>query len=335
MSIRVLAPGLLTSVQDAGRCGYAAIGVGTAGAMDSVALRLANSLVGNADDAAALELTLLGPRLLCATHSLIAITGAQIEVRCNDRPVPTWRPVWVRAGSTLAFGAMHRGARAYVAVAGGIDVTPRLGSRSTDVNAGLGPIARALGTGDELPTLPAPRERCAQLWRQSELDPELAFAGTTWSVDPAPWFDGDRERPLRAIPGTHFDRLDRDSQRALFGADFRIGIDSNRVGMRLEGAPLGLREATELISAGTMPGTIQLPPGGMPIVLTAEAPPTGGYPRIAQVIAVDQPRLAQRPPGDTVSFVQTDLADAQMRYLERERALRRLSDTLRWRLHDS
>lgn len=332
MSIRVVSPGLLSTVQDAGRPGHAAIGVGAAGAMDTVALRLANMLVGNAENAAVLEFTLRGPRLRFETNSLIAITGAEIDAHCGDRSLPAWRPLALRAGSEVVFGGMGHGARAYLAIAGGIDLAPLLGSRSTDVNAQLGPIARALAGNDVLPTVTASPAVCADLWQALDRDGSVAFASTSWSLDPTPWFERDAQRPIRAIAGTHFARLDETSQRAMFGATFRIGIDSNRVGFRLEGVPLMLREPLELISAGSVPGTVQLPPGGVPIVLTAEAPPTGGYPRIAQVIAVDQPHLAQRRPGDRVRFAQTDLADAQMRYLEREQALTRLRDTIRQRL---
>ena len=334
MSIRVVSPGLLTSVQDAGRRGHAAIGVGAAGAMDTVALRLANMLVGNAENTAALELTLRGPRLRFESDSLIAITGAEIDAHCGDRALPAWRPLLLRAGSEVVFGSTRHGARAYLAVAGGIDLALVLGSRSTDVNAQLGPIARPLAANDVLPTVAAARAVCADLWRALDRDRNVAFAAGNWSLDPTPWFGHDAQRPIRAIAGTHFAQLDDASQRALFGASFRVGVDSNRVGFRLEDVPLMLREPLELISAGSVPGTVQLPPGGVPIVLTAEAPSTGGYPRIAQVIAIDQPHLAQRRPGDGVRFAQTDLADAQMRYLERERALAKIAWSVGERLRE-
>lgn len=336
--LHVLSPGLLTTVQDGGRHGFAAVGVGNAGAMDGVSLRLANLLAGNAQNTAALEITLRGPRLRFAADALIAIAGADIDVHCDGTAVPLWRPVLLRAGSELQFGGTRRGTRAYLAVAGGIDLPAVLGSRSTDINAALGPIPRPLAAGDELACAAAPRSRCGDLWDAFEAGPREGHADnrnvfwTTWSLDPTPWFDADTAKPIRAIAGTHFDRLDPESQRALFGAEFRIGIDSNRVGCRLEGVPLRLAAPIELVSEGTAPGTVQLPPGGVPIVLTAEAPPTGGYPRVAHVIAVDLPHLAQRRPGDAVRFAQTDLADAQMRYLERERALTRLRETVRWRL---
>lgn len=330
--IKVLSPGLLTTVQDAGRFGHAAIGVGQAGAMDGVALRLANLLVGNTAEAAALEITLRGPRLRFDADALIALAGAEIEARCGDEVVPAWRPLLLRAGSELALGGMRRGARAYLAVAGGIGLAPVLGSRTTDVNAALGPIPRPLTAGDTLPCAAAPRSLCADLWNASAKRARSGLHAARWSLDPAPWFDADPARPMRAIAGTHFDTLDADSQRRLFGAEFRVGVDSNRVGCRLEGAPLRLAAPLELVSAGTAPGTLQLPPGGVPIALGAEAPTTGGYPRIAQIITIDLPRLAQLRPGDRLRFAQTDLADAQMRYREREQALAKLAVWIRERL---
>ena len=315
MSIVVLAPGLLTTVQDGGRHGHADIGVGAAGAMDDVALRLANILVDNVDNAAALEITLRGPRLRCDAACRIAVTGAPLEATCDGAPLPMWRPVGIHAGAELGFGGMRRGARSYIAFAGGIRTPTLLGSRSTDVNAGIGP---ALVAGNVLP-IPA-------LARQ---DPQAK-----WSLDPAPWFDMDASQPIRVVAGAHFTRLDAAAQGHLLDSSFRISADSNRVGYRLEGSPLALQQPLELISCGVVPGTVQLPPGGAPIVLMAEGPTTGGYPRIAHVIAVDQPRLAQRRPGDSVRFTQVSPAAAQTLYQERERALARLKASVVERLHD-
>lgn len=339
--ITVLSPGLLTTVQGGARHGFGALGVGGAGAMDEVSLQLANLLVGNARDAAALEITLRGPRLRFAHDALIAITGADVDARCNDEHVPHWRPVLLRAGSELNLGGMRCGTRAYLAVAAGIDLRAVLGSSSTDVNAALGPLQRPLAAGDELHCAEATHPLCGELWRACATHPCAGVAGqrhvvaSRWSLDAAAWFDATAARPIRALAGSHFAHLDSASQRALFGATFRVGVDSNRVGCRLEGASLRLTAPIEMISAGVVPGTVQLPPGGVPIALTAEAPTSGGYPRIAQIVAVDLPHLAQRRPGDAVRFVQTDLADAQMRYLERERALATLEHHLRWRLREA
>jgi antagonist of KipI len=333
MSIHVTAPGLQTTVQDGGRRGHASSGIGHAGAMDAAALRLANILVDNVENAAALEIVLRGPTLHFAQDTLIAITGAPIDVRCGGEPVPPWRPVAVRADSELTFGGIPRGTCAYLAVAGGIDADMLLGSRSMDINAALGPNSgRALAKGDTLPCDAGARARCPALWRDLHVS-VAGFAAVPWSLDPRPWFDADTRIPIRAIPGTHFGRLDKASQSTLWSAPFRVGNDSNRVGYRLEGPTLALCEPLELVSEGVVPGSMQLPPAGLPIVLMAEAPTCGGYPRIAQVIAVDLPRLAQRRSGNEVRYTQTSLEDAQTRYLSRERALTRIALTIAERLH--
>ncbi len=318
MSIHIVAPGTLTSVQDLGRFGHTHIGVGHAGAMDTVALRLANLLVGNDENAAALEITLRGPTLRFDDDAIIAITGGEGDARDENGIVPRWRPFLVRAGCAVNIGHLRSGSRAYVAVAGGFDVTPVLGSRSTDVNACLGPFGgRALVAGDVLPTT-----------RPSI----VPTAHGTWSLDPSPWFEDHADRPIALIRGAHFGHLDVQSQQSVFAREFRIGSQSNRVGYRLQGHALRLREPLELISEGIVPGTVQLPPDGEPIVLMAEAPTTGGYPRIGHVAAVDLPRLAQRRPGQAVRFVEMSPDEAQTRYLHRERELVALRQSIIERL---
>jgi antagonist of KipI len=327
VSVHVLAPGWLTSVQDAGRRGHAAIGVGRAGAMDAVALRLANALVGNAQGAAGLEMTLRGPRLRFDAPALIAHTGASIEVRRGSTQIPAWRPVRIGAGE-IEFGTMRHGARAYLAVAGGIDVAEVLGSRSTDINAGLGPLGgRSLVAGDDLAvaaieaaTIPA------------FADHRDGIAAARWSLDPQPWFEAYGVQTLALLRGTHFDQLDANSRAALFSGEFRVGNESNRVGCRLESNRLRLSAPLELVSEGVVPGTMQLPPNGDPIVLMAEAPTTGGYPRIAHVASVDLPRLAQCRPGDRVRFVEASLAQVQERLLARERTIAALVQNIHDRL---
>jgi len=328
-AIEVLSAGLLTTVQDGGRHGHAALGVGSAGAMDPLALRLANLLVGNDAGAAVLEITLRGPRLRLHHDALLAITGAPIEASCDGTALPLWRPLRLRAGSEVAFGGMPYGARSYLAFGGGIDSPATLGSRSTDVNAGIGLAPLAPGSALACGTMSAATQRL-----HSELGGAgRAFAAAAWQLDPQPWFDAASQRPLRFVAGAHFPQLDNAAQRALCDASWRIAPASNRVGYRLEGPALALRAPLQLVSEGVVPGTLQLPPGGAPIVLMAEAPTAGGYPRIAHVIAVDLPRLAQRRPGDTLRFAETSLADAQTRYLERAAALRRLQHHIRDRLH--
>lgn len=321
MSIAVLRAGTLTTLQDLGRRGWAALGVGASGPMDDVAFRLANALVGNPGNAVALELTWSGPRLRFEHDALVALTGADCDARVGERALPGWRTVRVDAGSEVDCGRMRHGARAYLAIAGGIVASEVLGSAAADLNAGIGALGgRALRTGDVLETAAAPTQ--------------AALRTRAWSLDPQPWFDLHADTPIRLLRGSHADLLCASSQADLFGTPFRIHADSNRVGLRLEGATLALEAPCETISEPVARGTVQLPPAGRPIVLMAEHPTTGGYPRIGQVAAIDQPRLAQRRPSDEVRFRAIDLDEAQSRYLARERALARLVEWIALRLTD-
>ena len=333
MTLAVLKPGLLTTLQDRGRRGYAALGIGSAGPMDDVAFRLANALVRNERNATALELTLIGPRLHFDRAATIALTGATFDAWIDGKPIDGWRAIEVKAGAVLDCGRVRRGARGYLAIAGGFDVEHVLGSATTDVNAQLGPFGgHALREGDllQIPVGAAedamPFSRIARASRLPALPPDAGSAA--WSLDPRPWFDADPDRPIRLIRGTDFDAFDAVSGTALFSADFRIAADSNRVGFRLDGPRLTLQAPLELVSEPAAFGTLQLPPSGQPIVLMAEHPTTGGYPRIGQVIAIDLPRLAQRRPGDSVRFSEFDLDEAQTRYLRRERELARLVEAI-------
>lgn len=321
MSVTVIKPGLLSTLQDAGRPGHAALGVGRAGAMDWPAWRLANALVGNAGHEAAIEFTLVGPTLRFERATLIALTGGTCDARVDQQMLDGWRACIVPAGSVLALGGMRRGCRGYLAVHGGFDVPPILGSRSTDLHARLGACdGRALQAGDVIAT-------GAKAWPGAGRERRCL----PWSLDPRPWLD-DAERPLALLRGHHFNQLDDASQRALFQAAFNVSKDSNRTASRLDGARLALQAPLELISEATLPGTVQLPPSGQPIVLQAEAPVTGGYPRIGQLAAVDLPRLAQRRPSDAVCFRESTLDEAMRRLSERQRRLQRLLGYIAQRL---
>lgn len=324
MSVTVVKPGLSTTVQDAGRPGHAALGVGRSGAMDGPAWQLANALVGNHAGEAALECTLLGPTLRFARAALIAITGAPIAAQVDGKSIRLWTPRWIPAGSLLQLGSMTSGCRSYVAVGGGFGDAPVLGSRSSDQHAGLGfAQGRALRSGDVVPI----GEASAADWPSAI----HAGGGVAWSVDPRPWFDF-AQQPLELLAGRHAPLLDGASQRLLYSAAFTVSKDSNRTASRLDGHTLALREPLELISEATLPGTLQLPPSGQLIALLAEAPVTGGYPRIGQVAAVDLPRLAQRRPGDTVCFHPATLAGSLVRLAQREQRLERLIQSISQRL---
>jgi antagonist of KipI len=324
MSVIVLKPGLLSTLQDAGRPGHAALGVGRAGAMDGPALQLANALVGNVDNEAAIECTLLGPTLKFIEATVIALTGATIEASVDGRPIPMWTRCHLPAGSVLQLGGMSVGCRSYLAVDGGFDVATVLGSRSTDLHARLGYAnGRALRAGDALPT-----GACTS---QASMHHNDELTSLPWSIDPHPWFDF-AFRPLALLAGKHSALLDERSQQILHNEKFLLSKDSNRTAGRLDGHTLSLRQPLELISEATLPGTLQLPPSGQPIALLAEAPVTGGYPRIGQIAVVDLPRLAQRRPGDAVCFRPSTLDDAVRRLHEREQRLGKLIQTIQRRL---
>ena len=321
MSVRVLKPGLLTTVQDGGRPGHAALGIGRAGAMDVPAWRLANALVGNTQGEAALEITLLGPTLRFERAAVIALAGAAIAAELDGRPLPGWTRCRVPAGAVLRLGGFARGCRAWLAIRGGFALPPVLGSRSTDLHAGLGPFGgRPLQAGDELPVA------------EAEPLPDDAVQVAHWQLDPRPWSDDGL--PLALLPGSHRDALDTASHRALFDpVGFTVSKDANRTASRLDGARLRLHAPLELVSEAVLPGTVQLPPSGQPIALLAEAPVTGGYRRIGQVAAVDLPRLAQRRPGDAVCFRPCSPDEAGQRLAARQRRLARLLAAIAQRLH--
>jgi antagonist of KipI len=322
MTIEVVKPGLLTTLQDAGRPGFAHFGIGRAGAFDAPALRIANALCGNPRDACAMEITLLGPTLHFRGDAWVAVTGAPIPFRAEGVEQPTWAPVFVAAGSTIELGAMRSGCRSYFAVRGGFDAAPVLGSRSVDVNAQLGPFSgRPLRASDVLEVKIA----SGPSWT-------TAPKPVNWRFDPRPWFPEDTPATLRLLPGSHFDKLEETSRKLLFSEVFTVQTDSNRVGLRLSGPALEFGEPVEMVSEGCVPGILQLPPSGQPIAFGPESPVSGGYPRIGQIAAVDIARLAQRRPGDALRFMPCTFDDALRVLREREYALTRLETGIAARL---
>jgi antagonist of KipI len=303
-AIRVLRAGLHTSVQDLGREGWRAAGVGPGGAGDEMAARIANLLVGNPEDAAGIEFTLNGPELRFERDAWIAVGGGEFA------GVASWTPLRVAAGSTLRIGEARRGCRGFLAVAGGIAVESVLGSRSVHLRAGFGGgFGRALRAGDGLPVGPSPGGGPHGRWR---IDPRLL-----------PRYAGEAEVRLIAAP---------ESQLPAEGAVtpwFTISSRSDRMGVRLEGEALPGAWSGERVSSPVAPGTVQVPPDGRPIVLLADAQTIGGYPVLGQVAAVDLPVLAQLRPGDRLRFRGIPLAEARERLAAREHGLAMLAAGLK------
>jgi antagonist of KipI len=309
MSIRVLRPGLLTTLQDLGRHGLQHVGLCPGGAMDPMALSLANALVGNSRDEAALEITVIGPELAFEEDTLVAVCGAEFQ-----GSFPHNRPVLAPAGSRFNVGRAVRGARAYVSVAGGFAVDPVLGSRSTYLPGAFGGFeGRALRHGDVLPLRdPAAAGRFARLKKTRD--------GTVkWSAPPLTL--PDREPVLiHVLEGEHYASFDGNAQRAFLDTVWRIAPDSNRMGFRLAGPALVRAKDDEILSGPTALGSVQVPANGTPIALMADHQTTGGYPRIAEIASADVARLAQLAPGGTVHFARCDLGiAAELRHHMSER----------------
>lgn len=294
MIVRVKRAGLLTTVQDRGRWGYQSRGVPVAGPMDLVSLRLANALVGNDEGAAVLEVTLTGPQLDFSDDRLVAVTGAEFD------DVPPALAFTASPTRPLSFGARIRGARAYVAISGGVDVPVVLGSRATHLPSSMGGFeGRALKAGDELPLGQARAARAAKA-------PRRDIGSST----------------LRVLPGPQGDRFVKDALDVLQSASYRVTPESNRVGYRLSGPRLQHVTEADIISDATPMGSIQVPASGEPILLMADRQTTGGYAKIATVISADIPVAGQLAPGDEIRFVVCSPAEALA-------ALRAQEDVLR------
>lgn len=282
--MRVIRAGMLTTVQDLGRRGHLAEGVPLGGAADPFALRVANLLVGNPEDAPALEITLTGPDLEFAEAAWVAVCGARFD------GMPAWRPLRIEAGGRLKFGRRVQGCRAYLAISGGIDVEPVLGGRGTFLTAGFGGFrGRALREGDVVRLLPSARHPAGH-----------------WSIDERVLPHYSPEPAVRVVPGAHA----KEYGEALYSALFKVTPNCDRMGIRLGGPQLERSGRGELVSAAVAPGTVQAPPDGHPIVLMADAQTLGGYPRVAHAIGVDMPLLAQLAPGDGLRFAASSVAEA-------------------------
>jgi len=290
-TIEVVAGGLLTTVQDGGRYGYRRFGVTWAGPADARSLETANRAVGNPAGEAALECTIAGPTLRFLRGTFFAIGGADLGAVLHRAdlgawPVPMATRVRARAGNVLTFTGRAAGCRAYLAFAGGIDVPAVLGSRATDLTAGFGGVeGRALVAGDVLSLRVVVRAE--------------AF-GSAPGASPAP----EAIARLRVVPGPQSDRFTSEALARLLSESYRIETTSDRTGCRLSGPRLAHQGSAEIVSDGMLPGSIQVPADGQPIVMLADGPTTGGYAKIATVVAGDLPRLAQLLPGEgRVSFV--------------------------------
>ena len=301
MNLHVISPGPLTTVQDAGRTGYAARGFRTCGAADGYAMRTANLLAGNpqAAGAAVLEMTLQGGKYQFDGDAVFALAGADMPAALDGRPVPAYTPLLARAGQVLAIGAARSGLRGYLAVFGGVDTPPVLGSRSTDLKCRMGGLdGRALKAGDVLPIGAAPA-MVEQRWQQICAKGANRPLGTA-RTPARPWrFLGGRKLPLfRAVPGPQTDAFTAVGQAAFVHGVYALTADCDRMACKLQGPQIETVDGSDIVSDGIVAGSVQVSANGQPIVMLADHQTTGGYAKIATVISADLSAMAQLRPGE-------------------------------------
>lgn len=297
-------PGMQTTVQDLGRPGYGPLGVSPSGAADTVSLRLANLLVGNPAEAAALEMTLLGGSYVFPEGGVIALAGADFGASLNGRALEAAVPHAVTPGGKLSLGQTRSGARCYLGIAGGVRVAPVLGSASTHLLSGLGGFnGRALQKGDVLeigaPTKRLPRRKISAQARDMFQPRKI----------------------LRVTAGPQSDWFLEGAQRSLLQSVFRVTEEADRMGLRLEGPALALRAAKEMISEGVSLGAVQVTPSGQAILLFVEQQTAGGYPKIANVIGADLFCIGQLRPRDEIHFARVTFAEARQLWIEQQQLL--------------
>jgi biotin-dependent carboxylase-like uncharacterized protein len=297
LGLTIESGGFLTTVQDRGRPGHAAIGVSACGAADPIALEIGNRLVGNDASAAALEMTLVGATVRFQQPAVVALTGAEASAAVDGRRVPEWSAFDVEAGQTVACGALRGGCRAYLCVRGGLAVPPVLGSASTHLTTGLGGMdGRALRAGDRI------------VFGSSAAHPPCRRVLDPRAVDG--YRPGD---PFDVTEGVQASWFTREARETFATATWRVAEACDRMGIRLEGPELALAAPRELVTEGVGLGAIQVPADGRPIVLFVDHQTTGGYPKIANVVGSCAARLGQLRPRDTLRFAWVDFDDAVRR----------------------
>jgi biotin-dependent carboxylase-like uncharacterized protein len=303
-TIQVQAPGLQTTVQDLGRNGFGPVGVSPSGAADPISLRLGNQLVANAESAPALEMMLLGGTFAFPEAAILALAGSDFGAMLDDVRLEVGTSVEVRPGQTLRLGSTSSGARCYLCVHGGIAVKPFLGSASTHILSGLGGFAgRALRKGDVLRI-----GSTTESFRKRAIAPHVLEHLS-------------RREVLRVTPGPQADWFSESSLRSFYACTYRVGEQSNRIGLRLEGAVVTQRGAGQMITEGVSLGAIQVPAGGSPIILFVDQQTTGGYPKIANVISADLHRVGQLRPRDEIRFELVTFDAARSLFIEQEKLL--------------
>jgi antagonist of KipI len=306
MAIRVQDPGLLTTVQDLGRHGYSHLGISCGGAADSLAMRIANLLVGNAENAATLEMTLAGARLEFDEESVVALTGGECDCRIGGKTMPMWQAVRVPAREILGCGGLKMGARLYLATQGRLDVRPIMGSSSTNMAGHFGGLdGRGLRKDDLLGVRRGPNSRVRTL-KPGAVD-GLYSPG-----------------PIRVTRGAQYDWFGPEAFDKLFSCPYTVSEQSNRSGLRLKGESISPRIRSQLLTEGVSLGAIQVPQDEQPMILFVDQQTTGGYPKIANVISADMHRVGQLRPREQVRFTEVAIPEAICLLREQEEWLKQI-----------
>jgi len=308
---QVLKPGLFTTVQDMGRYGYLKYGVPFSGAMDTFSLVAANLLVRNNPNDACLEITLIGPELQALTRMQIAITGGSISPKINGQNVPMWQTLEVQEDDVVSFEKMESGCRAYLSIRGGINTPQVLGSRSTYVRGGFGGMdGRQLKTGDIIEGFDAP------LLKSSYSMPE----------EMVPQYTG--QFKVHVILGPQADMFTEEGINTFLSNYYKVTIEADRMGYRLEGLTIEHKAKADIVSDALLPGAIQVPKDGKPIIIMRDAQTTGGYPKIAAAITPDVSLLGQAKPNDIIEFSKITIGLTRKKLFEHYRLLNDLSEMM-------
>jgi antagonist of KipI len=312
MGIKILNPGLLTSIQDLGRVGYQKFGISPSGALDQTALKTANLLVNNSMGEAALEMTLMGAVIEFTASNVIAVTGGNFSPTLNDSPIPLYTAIAVKAGDTLALGVAKTGCRSYIAFSGGLDVPVVMGSKSTNLKCKLGGYqGRQLRMYDEIPfaapveTLPGLSQRIVPYYKREE-----------------------KVNTLSVVLGLQTEYFTAKGMETFFGEEYTVTNRSDRMGCNLDGPVIEYQSKADIISDGIPFGGIQIPNGGKPIIMLSDRQTTGGYAKIATVISADIPLFVQRKMGDKIRFKEVSIEQAQEIYTEEASKLEELQKKL-------
>lgn len=312
MGIKIANGGFMTTIQDMGRYGYQETGMSVSGVMDTRSASLANILVGNDENEAVIEVTMMGPMVEFMEDNIVAVTGGDLGAKLDGKPMPRYEAILVKAGQTLSFAGMFSGSRAYIAFAGGLDVPVVMGSKSTNLKSKVGGFeGRKLGVGDEI-GFAAPKTWLPNM-KKRKLKPDDFTA---------------RELTLRVLMGPQDDCFTEKGIATFLGSTYTISNEYDRMGCRMQGDIIEHKNGGDIITDGISFGAVQVPSHGNPIVMMADHQTTGGYTKIANVISVDLPKLAQCMPGFKIHFKKVDIEEAQDLYCAWKTECRELKETL-------